>query len=114
MKINNPFIKDPKNVEFLENNWEAFLDYMSKHHSLADCWHTILDLSTFTDAYVSKIIASITAADHAKVRAEKARIAKLPADKSKKPSTIDKKNDVISEAVEAKQTAQNDSSELFD
>ena len=116
IKINNPFIKDKKNIDWLENNWETFLDYMSKNHTLADCWHTVLDLSTFNDTYISTIIKKVEARDKSKIREEKARQKALAAtpEKIESSSKIDKKNNVVSDAVEAAEKKKKEYYDLLD
>ena len=111
--INNPFIKDKKNIAWLESNWESFLDYMAKHHSLADCWHTILDLTTFNDKYVAGLIKNVEANDKRKKMQDEARIAALPKE-IKKKSKIEKKNSIVEEAYNEKKAIQDAEDDLLD
>jgi len=115
MTINNPFIKDKDNIKWLEDNYETFLDYMAKHHSLADCWHTILDLSTFDDKYISNMITKVTAADNKKIKEAAARKRKLGGKKTNtKSTTIEKKQSLIEEAIEEKKRKSKEEDELLD
>jgi hypothetical protein len=75
-KIVNPYIKKAENKEWLLKNFQTFLDYMSKKHSLYDCWHTILDLSTFNDTYIEGVIQEVEKVEKQKEREEKMRKAK--------------------------------------
>jgi hypothetical protein len=105
LTINNPFIKDPANIAWLEENYETFLDYMSKHHSLADCWHTVLNIATFDDDYIKGMIKNVEAADKRGIREEqkrKRKIKGLKTETDKNATSIEKKQALIEEAVEAK------------
>jgi len=103
--VNNPYIKDPANIKFLEENWETFLDYMAKNHSLVDCWHTVLNISSFDDAYVSSLIKKVDASWKRKIREEtiQKRIAegkKVSDDPN--ATAIEKKNAIFEEAIAEK------------
>lgn len=103
MKIVNPYIKKKENKDWLSANFQTFLDWMSKHHSLYDCWHTILNLSTFNDAYVEKIISSVETAEKEKEREERLRKAKRNGKKvseSKEATTVEKKIAKMEEAAQ--------------
>lgn len=102
-KIVNPYIKKAENKQWLLDNYETFVQYMAMHHSLVDCWHTILDLSTFNDAYVEKLIADIELSEKRKEKEEKIRKAKRSGksvSKIKESSAVDKKIAVMEEAAE--------------
>ena len=113
MTINNPFIKDPKNIEWLEKNFQTFLDYMSKNHSIADCWHTVLDLSSFNDTYISNMIKRVEMTDKARIKEQKAREKDVDTSKEK-PSKIEKKNNVVEEAVAKKEKEKKEAYDLLD
>jgi len=100
MTINNPFIKDPANIEWLQKNSETFLDFMAKNHSLKDCWHTLLDLSTFNDAYVSSMIKKVELADKKKLKEGKDRTKGM---KTPAKTVVEKKMAVFEEAANKKE-----------
>ena len=117
MTINNPYIKSAANIEWLSKNHETFLDWMAKHHSLVDCFHTLLDISTFDDNYVAKIIAKVEASDKQKVKEERLRKRKRAGKKvseDSKATVIEKKQATIEEAYEERKRKRDEDAELPD
>jgi len=113
-KIVNPYIKDPANIKWLEENEQTFLEYMAKSHSLMDICHTILHIDTLNDAYISNLIKKVNAGTRKKLAEEKKREKLIAAEPEAKPTKIDKKNDVVAKAVEEAQKAIEDDCELLD
>jgi hypothetical protein len=112
-----PSIKKAENIEWLMKNSETFLDYMSKHHSLADCLHTYLHIETFDDAYVENMIKNIEAAE--KKRQKEAAILKKKikgkkVSEIKETTAVDKMMAVTEEAAKAIEDEWEEEGELPD
>jgi len=117
MKIVNPYIKKAENKQWLSDNWETFLDYMSKHHSLIDCWHTVLNISSFNDTYIEKIISEVEKVEKKKEKEEKIRKALRNGKKVseiKETSSIEKKIAKMEEAAQKVEKSWEDYGELPD
>ena len=113
MKITNPWIKDQKNIEWLENNFETFINHMALKHSVHDIAHTILCPDTLNDAYVTKLIKEVERSDRQYKRECEERQKELKAEKVKK-SSGDKKAQEFEKVLEAKQRENDEDYELPD
>jgi predicted ribosome quality control (RQC) complex YloA/Tae2 family protein len=117
MTIINSYIKKKENKEWLSNNYESFIYYMSTHHSMNDCWHTILNMSTFNDAYVEKMITEIESSEKRREKEEKIRKAKRNGKKVstlKETTAVEKKIAELEEKTAAIQKDSWDDGELLD
>jgi len=109
--IVNPYIKDSANIQWLEENEQTFLDYMSKHHSLVDVCHTILHLDTLDDAYISNMITLVESFEKKRIKEEKARRKKIS---GKIKETATEKKIKTFEEIADKIENQKDEDILFD
>jgi len=117
MTICNPYIKDPANIKWLEDNEESMIDYMAKHHSIYDIMHTVLHIDTFDDNYISNLIKKVESADKRKIKEERNRKRKLEGKSvmdDPKASKIEKKQAQIEEAILARQKQEEEDSDLLD
>jgi hypothetical protein len=95
-------VKKKENKDWLMANELSFIDYMSKHHSLADICHTYLHTETFNDAYVEKIIKDIETYEKRIEKEEKIRKAKRSGKKVseiKETTAVEKKIAKMEEAA---------------
>jgi hypothetical protein len=116
-KIVNPYIKKPENKKWLLENWETFIGWMALNHSMTDCWHTILDLSTFNDLYIEKIIQEVEATEKRKEKEEKLRKAKRNGKKVselKEATAVEKKIAKMEEAAKKIEDSWEEDGELLD
>jgi len=117
MKICNPYITDPANVKWLEENQESFIDYIAKNHSVFDIAHTILHIDTMNDKYVANLIAKVEGAQKRKILEEKAQAKAAKAKLAKNPpkkTAQEQKKENFEKAIEAKQKEIEDEYELPD
>ena len=106
MPICNPYIKDPKNIKWLEDNEMSFIEHLAKSHSMIDIAHTILHIDTLNDTYIEKMIKIIQTNDKKLLKEKKAREKQLEQDpkslQEPAKTKIEKKNEIFEKAAEAK------------
>jgi predicted nucleic acid-binding protein len=110
-------VKKKENKDWLLANEQTFIDYMAKHHSVADCVHTYLHTETFNDAYVETMISNIEASEAKKEKEEKIRKAKRKGKKVseiKETTAIEKKMAVMEENAKKIEDEWDDEGELPD
>ena len=113
MAICVPFVKDKKNIEWLEKNSLTFIDYLSKNHSIFDIAHTILNADTMDDKYVSNLIKKIE--NYEKKFQSETDARKLKHKKTKQPSNKpEQKAQEFEEALEKANKEKDPIYELLD